>query len=170
MKRTQGVDVRMTTLWIGTVSVAASLLTGCATTPLRVYEGAKRPMTEVARISVEQKKEDLKQTEPLVPMKISIRVVDGKDLPKSSQGGYPKDILVAPGDHDIVAWPDDGGDMSAKSLESMGPEASPAMRMKAEAGQSYVVRFREMPKILWFWVEDSGTGKKVCDPKRVAKP
>ncbi len=157
------------------MGVAVSLLTGCATTPTRVYTGPELPAAQVATISAEQREVKVAYTHITEMGKIVS--VDGEKMKGLM---ITKAITVLPGRHEIVAQVHGASAGSALGALPAGIIAATTenkikrwntpLIFNAEAGKSYMIRFDgvndpENPgKTLKYvyWVEDAQTGKYVC--------
>ncbi len=159
-----------------------ALLTGCATAPMRLYTGPELPPDQVAKISVVQKKYNMLLEAPTDKAKIIS--VDGKTL----QGnGIISEILVLPGQHEIIAQVHGQGPgaagallagVLAASMEKTVKKWNTPLIFNAEAGKSYMIHFefvkgpespakeeyfdRNKGKLWVYWIEEAQTGKYVC--------
>ncbi len=165
--------------------VAVSLLAGCATpVPTRAYNGPELPESRVAKISAAGTTEaDHSGLSRQAVGKIKIWALDGKPIEVPWWAGYPSEILVLPGQHEIGAGikaegPTVGGvsEVLLKStVDSINSKWEIPLRFNAEAGRTYAVcgeiikkpaghkrSFMESRGMWVYWVEDTKSGKVVC--------
>ena len=165
------INAGLTCLVAAAMAVALSLLTGCATTPTKVYVGPNLPDSQVAKITAGQREIKIAFRRLIESSKIIS--VDGQEM----QGlTIPRAVHVLPGRHEIVAQVH--GSAAGPSLGALGDAMIAAhsekglrnmqstMIFNAEAGKEYVIRFDEIgtPKVpnYVYWIEEAHTGKYVC--------
>lgn len=164
----------MTGMQIGALWCIAgvSLLTGCATTPTRLYSGPELPPSQVAKISAEQQQVKVAYTHITEIGKIVS--VDGQEMKGLT---ITKAVYVHPGKHEVVAQVH--GSSPGPSLGALGSAAvaqtaeneierwNAPLTFNAEAGKNYIIRFkgynsRETPGKYVYWIEDEETRKYIC--------
>jgi hypothetical protein len=157
--------------------------------PTRTYTGPELPDAQVAKISVDQK-----TPPPAYSGRTSdtatIRMLDGQEIKDGGRAVHPKDILVLPGKHEVVAQAGLGSANAMGRFGAAGSAVGTAMNEKAvrkwnaplsftaEAGKAYMIRYefvkgpnspskeeyfnRNKGKLWVYWIEEAQTGKHVC--------
>ncbi len=146
--------------------LAASLLTGCATAPTRLYSGPELPGDQVAKISTGERQFKVGFSRQLTE-RGKILSVDGE---KMKGLRMTREIYVLPGQHEIVAQADEAdvpGVVFQAWAESQVKKWNTPLIFNAEAGKSYIIRFDsfntpESRFVYVYWVEETQTGKYVC--------
>lgn len=175
---------------VGVIAIAIALVctavSGCASPPLRAYDGPERLSSQVAKIFVDDR------TPPpaysgRTSDKATIRLLDRQDLKGSALSGYPKEIIVMPGQHEILARVAGSGNaalgalgstLTANATENAVKKWDAPMTFDAIAGKSYRIRYefvkgpespekedyfnRNKGKLWVYWIEDADTGQYVC--------
>ena len=162
------------------------LLAGCASFPMRAYEGPELSASQVATIFVDDRTPPPKYS-GRTSDKATIRLLDRRDLKESAFSGYPREIIVAPGRHEILARVAGSGNvalgalgstLSANATENAVKKWDAPMTFDAGAGKSYRIRYefvkgpdspekeeyfnRNKGKLWVYWIEDAKTGQFVC--------
>lgn len=151
-------------------SILFAFLGGCASAPLRVYEGPERSTEQVAKISTEEKKWN--RLLDRRPPRLEIIFVDGKEVGDIWVKGYPFEILVAPGHHELqvrmLGTSPVGGLIGATALVVADKVVKKdTLEVEAEAGKHYIIRSAfikktdTIPDHYAHWVEEGDTGKVV---------
>lgn len=167
---------------VAAAGVAAGLLfTGCASAPTRAYTGPERPMSQVARICIDQ------TTPPpaysgRTSEKATIRALDGREIKGEGLAAHPKEILVLPGQHQLLARVAGGanamGALGSAMMENAARKWDAPLDFKAEPGRTYMVRFeyvkgpgspakeeyfnRNKGKLWVYWIEEPQTRRHIC--------
>jgi hypothetical protein len=172
---------------VGMIVALGTFLSGCATPPpTRAYTGSERPESQVAKVSVDQ------TTRPpafsgRTGEGATIRTLDGKEIRGGGRSAHPKDILILPGKHEVLAQVDGQGPgaagalfgtMLAAAMENAVEKWNTPLIFNAEAGKTYLIRFeyvkgpespakedffdRNKGKLWVYWIEEAQTKKHVC--------
>jgi hypothetical protein len=162
---------------VSLVGLLAFLIAGCATptNPKKSYNGTTLPEEQITRIAVEVKERSLGDALLLKKRsRIYITHVDDQPLGDrwswSAGGSMFKSVVdLLPGEHSItVAFTIEGG--SALEVYSQTTAAHQAavgkvLKLNAQAGRKYIVRYIENRLPLICWVEDEATGDVVSGDK-----
>jgi hypothetical protein len=161
------------------VTATALSLLGCASTPKMSYTGEPLPDNQIARISVEVKErswEDALLAKR--PNQIFITHVDQQPLGSfwSVDGSAHKVVDLLPGERSIavasISSDGRGGaliaalDVAAQlSDEHQASGYGKVLKLNAQAGHKYIVKYIEKRLPLICWVEDEATGEVISGDK-----
>jgi hypothetical protein len=177
MKRTNG---GMRCLVFAATVVALSMLTGCATPLIRTYTGPELPESQVAKISAAGTTDRGYEGGGLSRQavgKIKIWSLDGKPIEVPWWAGYPSEILVLPGQHEIRAGVKSQGDSLLPTLlaDNINKKWDVPLIFNVEAGKNYTVcgeivrkpegqkrGFLESRGMWVYWIEETKSGKVMC--------
>lgn len=175
-------------LTVSTILLSMIGILGCSSTaPYRAYPGAELPESQIARIRVDR------ETPPpsysgRTSDKATIRILDGKDIKTMGASGYPTEILVQPGQHEIVARVGLGGPVTgvgalgtgiaASKMDSTVAKWDAPLAFLADPGKTYLIRFeyvkgpespekedyfnRNKGKLWVYWLEEAITREHVA--------
>jgi hypothetical protein len=139
------------------------------------------PESQLAKIGIDQKTPPPAYSGRTTD-KATIRALDGKELKGQGLVAYPSEILVLPGQHEVLARVGGG----ANAMGALGHVVQDGavrkwdapLSFKAEAGKTYLVRYefvkgpdspakedyfnRNKGKLWVYWIEEAQTRKHVC--------